>query len=1782
MAATLSYDAVNATTTLYLAFLADNAVLGTDDDIRTHRYSGGTWATTTAVLTNDAKGLTNVAIARDQNTGAIYVGYSGRTVIASTTAANIYWKSSSNNMSSWGTEVGPINSVRNDMYGVDLNIMSNQRIYASWFENSLDDIKGDTIADLVPGVLASSTGSQIATTTAAFSNTHIGGTFSFLEQVSSRDITSITITENGTIDGSTAIENVKLLYEMDTTAPYNCASVSYGGSETQFGSTDTNGFSGANGTANFTGSSITVSTTSAMCVYVVLDVNNTANNGQYLNLVINDPSSDVSVTGGGEVGPTTPINIASATGISNDNLTQIRYHWRNDDGSEAAATSKTSGVEDVSFVGYQRTPVRLRMEVSNEGGVTSPATQYRLEYGLSTSTCEAVTAWTDVGANDDDWNMFNSTFITDGNDTTNIATGIGGVTNENTTFLTPNGGVKDTSSQTGSLTLSNTQYVELEYSITASTTAADGNTYCFRLTDAGTPLKTYSLYPRITITADVNLAVSGSQTTNHNVPSTDQYLGGTFVFTDGTGAHTINSIMLTENGTVHGQTGLDNIQLRYDHDTTAPYNCASESYDGSEAQFGATDTDGFSGANGTSTFTGSLIATTTRSVCMYAVYDVTVSASNGETIEMEISNATTDVVLVSGGTSPSVVRAISGATTLVGAVLTQSRYHWRNDNGSEATATSMTAGVENTPITNISQNLQARLRLEVSNEGTITSPNTALRLEYGTKITSCSAVSGWIDVGGAGGAFDMFASTNLTEGGDTTNIASGIGGVTDDNATFLTPNSGVKETSSQVATTTLTSTQFIEAEFSLRQTTDAAYDTTYCFRLANSGVPIQTYTAYPELTTSPERDFEIQRGTANFSTVTQTLTAGVDYIAPASSTRAFVRITNSNYTGAGDSSAGGTQNSDDVTAHISAATNLTSSFTISRPAGALATTTRVSWEIVEFIGAPGSDNEFVVRRQDILTYTTTALSATSTAVSGVSDDSDVAVFITGQSNPDIAAADYNTGLSTTRWLSGSDQVAVQRGEASGDASVVSYAVVEFKGINWKVQRASHTYTAAGTTETENITAVNSLNRTFLHAQKRVGTNLAGTDEFGHEVWLSSIGAVSFFLQTGATSPNLQTSVAWIIENTQTSAGAMNVFRKDGFTNGGVEPLTLNVPLQTGDVMDDLTNTSIFANNRAADTTSLFPRPIAGFTLTASTTSFQLWRSDTGAQMDYRVELVEWPTAGLTWRQNDYQFYVDNNALDPTDPWPVGAANLGENTVLTGADEPLGDAENIRIRMNLTVLNATFPSLSTAFKLQYGERVSTCTAISEVNWSDVGSTTASTIWRGYNASGVADGASLGANPPSGGETNITTSDRVASYEEQNASVANPYTVLEGEDVEYDWNIQMNGATAETFYCFRMIKNDGSVISYTDYPQLRTSSFTAKTQNWRFYSDINNETPTAAMAAENSAPIDIGISSTTKLRVTVKETENLARDDVRFTLQYSEYPDFSVAYNVLATTTCVASSTWCYFDGGGSDNAVISTKLLTDADACTAGVGDGCGTHNESPRTITGFRHENAAATEYEFTLISKALRANAVYYFRLYDVVQDIPVPLNTGETYPSLVAVGSSLSFNVAGLTSGTETDGHILNVTSTPTTIPFGTLSFDTDYDAGYRLAINTNATEGYQVLMYADQQLVNSYGSPIPPIGATNASPASWTSITNGCLSSARGCFGYHVGDDALSGGSIRFGANDSFARLATSTPEEVMYSSIPTNDSHDIVFRVRVSEEQPAGDYETNITYIAVPVH
>ncbi len=1763
---------------IFLAYTADNATLGTDDDVRTAYYNGSVWASTTAVVSNSAsRAVTGVAIALDASTDAVYVGYTARSVAGTANTGNAYWKSSSDLMQNWGSEQGPLNSSSDDFLGIDFNMRNEERIYASWFDNTDDDIYGDTVIDIIQGITASTTGSQITSVLAETTGAYLGGAFVLTENRNSTDVNGITITEHGNINASTDITNIKLFYEMDTTAPYNCASVSYSGSESQFGSTDTNGFSGADGVSSFTGSTVSVATTSTMCVYVVLDVLDAAPDASTIDIRITNPETDISVVSG-VTGPQTAQEITGTTAVVNDEVTQTHYHWRNDNGSETTATSKTSGAQDTPFSSFQRnTSARLRFGISNEGSTSSPPVQYRLEYASTTDTCDAASGWSEVGSPGAHFEMFNSANLTNGGDTTNIVTGTGGVTDENTTFLTVNGGIQDTSSQTGNIPLTQTQHVDLEYSILASTTAIEGNTYCFRVTDQGTPLFAYDQLARATIAADVSVTVATtSQVVSTSTPQTNLYLGSSFLITENTGSRTVTSITITENGTVHAGTGLDTIRLYYDLDTSNPYNCASESYSGSESQFGATDSDGFSGANGSSTFTGSVNISTTSTLCLYTVVDTTDTAQNGETINILIENPSVDVVVSGGGSvSPSIARDMNGETTLVGAVLTQTHYHWRNDNGSETTATSKTGGVEDTAITNISQGEQVRLRLQISNEGAITSPSRAFRLEYGTKISSCAAVSAWTDVGAIDGAWDMYNSANLTDGADTTNIATATGGVTNENTTFLTPNAAVKDTASTLATTTLTATEYLEAEFSIMSTEDAGYEIPYCFRLATANTPLNVYTEYAELTTAPKRDFEIQRGTFVMSTTTHTLTAGIDYVAPASSSSAFIRITNTHHTGAGRDSLGGNQNADDVSVYIVNPSNIMSSVAFTRIGAA--NNDRVSWEIIEFIGAPGSDNEMVVRSQGTLTYGTGNLTATGTAVSGITDDADVVVFITGQATPDTGTTNYNSLQSSSEWLSSTNQPLFRRGVAGGDAVRVSYAVVEFTGLNWYVQRSEHTYTNAGTTETESITPVNSLSRSFLHTQKRVGNALTGMDEFGAEVWLSSIGQVSYFLQSGASTPANHVSVAWIIENVQTNAGGMEVTRSNGNSTGGTEPLTLSVSI--GKTLSDITNTSIFVNNRAAGTGTNYPRPILGVTI-ASTTHYELWRSDTGSAVDYRTEVVEWPTAGLAIRQNYYRLYVDDGLLDPLDPWPLGATDLGENTVLTGSDEPLGESERIRLRMSLRVTNATFPAGTKAFRLQYGKMNTTCSAITEGNWHALGDTASSTIWRGYDVVGLSDDTLLSGDPPTVGDLNLSVSDVAGTFEEMNDTTVNTFSVDEGDDSEYDWVIEQNGADAEAYYCFRMVESDGTPLaSYINYPQLRTASFTPRTQNWRWYDDETSVTPVVPLGAENNAPIDIANEDAIKLRVTVQETENIARDDVRFRLQYSEYADFLVALDVMSSTTCTATSTWCYMDGGGTDNAVIQSATLSDAQSCISGVGDGCGTHNESPDVLTGFRHEGSTASEYEFTIQSAGPHVNRVYYFRLYDVVQDIPVPTNAGESYPSLVTEGASLSFNITGFTSGQSTEGVTLDITTTPNSLQFGSLGEEALLEGAHRLTIDTNGTEGYTILMSMDAELMSAGGAIIHPItSGINATPVAWAV---GCGAGAPSCFGYHAGDDTLEGGSTRFAADDTFAAVSTTTAEEIAHSSQPVSgEVSDIVYRILRRASQNAGEYEAHVRYISVP--
>lgn len=73
------------------------------------------------------------------------------------------------------------------------------------------------------------------------------------------------------------------------------------------------------------------------------------------------------------------------------------------------------------------------------------------------------------------------------------------------------------------------------------------------------------------------------------------------------------------------------------------------------------------------------------------------------------------------------------------------------------------------------------------------------------------------------------------------------------------------------------------------------------------------------------------------------------------------------------------------------------------------------------------------------------------------------------------------------------------------------------------------------------------------------------------------------------------------------------------------------------------------------------------------------------------------------------------------------------------------------------------------------------------------------------------------------TLLTGSDNYETYEEVNPTETNQNTLAVGNDSEWDFSLQNNGAISGTNYCFRMVYEDGSVFnSYTNYPRLITNA------------------------------------------------------------------------------------------------------------------------------------------------------------------------------------------------------------------------------------------------------------------------------------------------------------------------------------------------------------------------
>jgi hypothetical protein len=179
-----------------------------------------------------------------------------------------------------------------------------------------------------------------------------------------------------------------------------------------------------------------------------------------------------------------------------------------------------------------------------------------------------------------------------------------------------------------------------------------------------------------------------------------------------------------------------------------------------------------------------------------------------------------------------------------------------------------------------------------------------------------------------------------------------------------------------------------------------------------------------------------------------------------------------------------------------------------------------------------------------------------------------------------------------------------------------------------------------------------------------------------------------------------------------------------------------------------------------------------------------------------------------FNQSAYRLFNNANSTD------VGTALAALNTAAT-----LGTTgAAFRLRMLLHVSNANLAISGQAFKLQFAARSGTCdTAFSGEAYADV--TAASVIAYNNNAT-PADGATLTANagdPTHGADTVVNQ-----TYEELNNFTNSTAAINIGQDGKWDFSLVDNGAPANTPYCFRVVKDTGTVLdTYTVIPEITTA-------------------------------------------------------------------------------------------------------------------------------------------------------------------------------------------------------------------------------------------------------------------------------------------------------------------------------------------------------------------------
>lgn len=268
--------------------------------------------------------------------------------------------------------------------------------------------------------------------------------------------------------------------------------------------------------------------------------------------------------------------------------------------------------------------------------------------------------------------------------------------------------------------------------------------------------------------------------------------------------------------------------------------------------------------------------------------------------------------------------------------------------------------------------------------------------------------------------------------------------------------------------------------------------------------------------------------------------------------------------------------------------------------------------------------------------------------------------------------------------------------------------------------------------------------------------------------------------------------------------------------------------------------------------------------------------------------------------------------------------------------------------------------------------------------------------------------------------------------------------------------------------------------------------------------------------------------------------------------------------ITSITSANVFTFTHCNGTADVAASASMTMEIGANATTGGAGDS--------------QLRNPPATgSYEITITAPAADSGKTRVF----IIDDVTVT----------AAVSTSFTFTVTGVASGAANanDGGTTGITTTATTIPWGTLTVGTSSTARQDLTVATNAKNGFTVTVWQDQNLTSVDGADIDNFQqSATSTPVAWSAPAN--TIDDENTFG-HQGitseDSSLSGGDTYSTAL--FSGIGSqSSAVEIFYHDRPANGTTankgatKIGFKIEIASMQEAGeDYTQTLTYIATPV-